>query len=147
MKNLTVRLTLPFRGVSVLDRRVQIVRMPNGKGFIDCRYCVYARPENGEWLILFGGPVHCLYHQKSLPAPSGGIEHRFCINIIANEQWYSEQGGSHIFFPFLRQVARFGAELKPGILYEYGYPNAGSLKQLAVLREPDYHKQGWKDST
>jgi hypothetical protein len=121
--------------------------MPNGKGFIDCRYCVYSRPEDGKWPILFGGAVHCLFHEKSLPKPSEGTQHRFCINIIANEQWYSEQGGMHIFFPFLRQVARFGAELEPGILYEYHCQVATSLKRLASLREPDYKKIGWKEST
>ncbi len=119
--------------------------MPNGNGFIDCRYCVYARPEDGKWTILFGGPVHCLYHQKSLPKPSDG-DHRFCINIITNEQWYSEQGGGHIFFPFLRQVARFGVELEPGILYEYSLLPGSSPKRLASLREPNYKTGGWKDS-
>ena len=120
--------------------------MPKGKGFIDCRYCVYAWPENGEWPILFGGPVRCLYFQKSLPEPSVGTQHRFCINIVANEQWYSEQGGMHVFNPFLRQVARFGAELEPGILYEFHPQVATSLKPLAILREPNYETRGWKQT-
>ena len=120
--------------------------MPNGKGFIDCRYCVYAWPENDQWPVLFGGPVKCLYHQKSLPNPSEGTQHLFCINIIVNELWYSEQGGMHIYFPFLRQTARFVAELEPGVLYEYHCQLASSLKPLATLRKPDYEKRGWKQS-
>ena len=122
--------------------------MPNGKGFIDCRYCVYAWPEDGKWPICFGGPIRCMYHEKSLPKPSSleGTEHRFCLSIVANEHWFSEQAGSHIFNPFLSHVARFGAELEPGVLYEYHPHDAGSLKQLALLREPDYEKKGWKKS-
>jgi hypothetical protein len=119
LERLLVIGSLVFQGTA--HTLLQVSRkdqMPNGKGFIDCRYCVYAWPEGDKWPILFGGPVRCLYHQLPLPAPSKGSEHRFCINIVANGQWYGESSTAHIFSPFLRQAARFGAELEPGILYE-----------------------------
>jgi hypothetical protein len=119
--------------------------MPNGKGFIDCRYCAYAWPEDDQWPLCFGGPVRCLYHRRSLPPPSEGTQHRFCINIVANEYWFGESSGLHLFSPFIRQVARFGAELEPGVLYEYQPQNAGSLRALAKLREPDYENRSWKN--
>jgi hypothetical protein len=50
----------------------------------------------------------------------------------------------HIYFPFLRQVARFGAELEAGMLYEYQTQVPESLKPLAQLREPDYQNRTWK---
>ena len=117
--------------------------MPNGKGFIDCRYCVYAWPVD-KWPILFGSRVKCLYHQQELPQPTDSGEHRFCISIQANETWFSEEGGMHIYFPFLRQVARFGAELEAGMLYEFQTQVQASLKPLAQLREPDYQNRTWK---
>ncbi len=97
-----------------------------------------------KWPILFGSRVKCLYHQQELPQPTEPGDHRFCINIQANETWYSEQGGMHIYNPFLRQVARFGAELEAGMLYEFETQFPKSLKPLALLREPDYDNRSWK---
>lgn len=118
--------------------------MPNGKGFLDCRYCVYALPTDNEWPISFDSSIKCLYHQRELPDATEQGAHRFCINVQPNELWYSEQGGMHIFFPFLQQAARFGAELEPGLLYEYQVPLKDSLKPLHRLREPDYENRSWK---
>ena len=50
----------------------------------------------------------------------------------------------HIYFPFLRQVARFGMELEAGMLYEYETHDADSIKSLRQLREPDYERRSWK---
>jgi hypothetical protein len=118
--------------------------MPNGKGFIDCRYCVYAWPTDENWPIQTGSTVKCLYHQQQLPKPTEAGAHRFCINLQANELWFSEQGGMHIYWPFLQQAARFGAELEPGMLYEYHVQLAESLRPLKLLREPDFDNRGWK---
>ena len=116
--------------------------MPNGKGFIDCRYCVYAWPSDGHWPV--DEKIICLYHQQNLPETRSPGAHRFCINIQPNETWFSEYRGLHIFFPFLQQVARFGAELEPGVLYEYEDQCPESLATLKKLREPDYECRSWK---
>ena len=118
--------------------------MPNGKGFIDCYYCVYASPVDDSWPFLMGSRVKCLYHQQELPNPKEEGNHRFCLSIQANETWYADQNGMHIFSPFLRQVARFGVELEPGMLYEFQMHITESLKPLALLREPDYQNRSWK---
>ena len=118
--------------------------MPNGKGFLDCRYCVYARPVEG-WPILFDSRVRCLFHQKELPQVTEDGWHRLCINFQANETYYSESPSYHLFTPPVRQFARFGAELEPGVLYEYSYAKPKDIRKLCVLRLPDYHKFGWKD--
>ena len=118
--------------------------MPNGKGEIDCRYCVYAWPANDNWQVIFGSDINCLYHQQKIPKPSTGHEHRFCSNVHANELWFSEQGGMHIYWNFLVQAARFGAELEPGMLYEYSEQSAKGLKPLKRLRVPDFDNRKWK---
>ena len=118
--------------------------MPNGKGFLDCRYCVYAYPVEG-WPMLSGSRVKCLFHQKELPQPSEAGAHRLCISFQASETYYSESPSTRLFFPPVRLFARFGTELEPGVLYEYAYPSAKSIRQLCVLRLPDYQKTGWKD--
>ena len=119
--------------------------MPNGKSMLDCRYCVYAHSPEHKWPILVGSRITCLYHRTELPAPKCHA-HRFCINIQANDYWYSEQFGAHMFFPFMRQVARFGMELEAGVLYEYIDQIPGGAKHLAVLRVPDLEHKTWKEA-
>ncbi len=50
----------------------------------------------------------------------------------------------HIYWPFLRQAARFGAELEAGMLYEYTTQDSEGLNTLSQLREPDYENRTWK---
>ena len=121
--------------------------MPNGKGFLDCRYCVFAWPLDGKWPLLFGSQTRCQFHQSDLPAATSPGNHRFCIHFQPSELFFSESRLT-IFRPVAAQFARFGAELSPGVLYEYGalsarqYPKP--VQQLAVLRLPDYEHLSWK---
>ncbi len=119
--------------------------MPNGKGFLDCRYCVYAYPLDG-WPILFGSRLNYLYHQKELPQATEPGGHRLCIHFQASETYYAESPLTGLFSPPSRQFARFGVELEPGVLYEYPYPMPQHIRKLCVLRVPDYRNVRWTDA-
>jgi hypothetical protein len=123
--------------------------MPNGKGFLDCRYCVYAQPIDGGPL-LFGSKTYCLFHRCELPQPKIVGAHRFCIHFQASELYFAEAFLGAMFRPIASQFARFGAELDPGVLYEYGSVSARMLPHpvdaLATLRKPDYHNRTWLPS-
>lgn len=116
--------------------------MPNGKGELDCRYCVYARRNDGEWPVLVGSSIRCLFHEQELPV--GEEPYRFCTHFKTNDFWYSEQYGMHELFPMFHQIARLGAELEPGMLYSYvpGIPD--SLGPLKRLRIPDFKERIWR---
>jgi hypothetical protein len=115
--------------------------MPNGKGQLDCRYCVYARPTDGDGPPLVGSSIKCLFHEQELPA--GRQSYRFCIHFQANNLWYAEGYGFYSFFPIFVQIARLNSDLEPGMLYCYecGIPN--SVEPVRRLRVPDFENLTW----
>jgi len=119
--------------------------MPNGKGFLDCRYCVFAWPLDGKWPLLFGSRTRCMFHQSDLPSVTAPGHHRFCVHFQPSELFFSESPLT-MFRPIAAQFARLGAELAPGVLYEFNHYSKPpqTVQQLAVLRIPDYQDRCWK---
>jgi hypothetical protein len=114
--------------------------MPNGKGSIDCSYCVHFDGEGypDGWTE----ERRCKFHQTMLPKPSSEHLNRFCCHFEPN-QTYCEDNLGMQFFPVVRRFAWFGIDLEPGVLYEFPYPAPHEAKKLAVLRIPDFQNIRW----
>jgi hypothetical protein len=109
--------------------------MGNGRGKIDCVYCVHFVGNNQH------EPAECRFHGAALPRSK---ENRICCHFEASALFAQESGARALFATVARQFGWFGADLEPGILYEFPYNEPTSIKKLAVLREPDYGAWGWK---
>jgi hypothetical protein len=109
--------------------------MGNGRGKIDCVYCVhFAGSDQHE-------SASCRFHGAALPASE---LNRICCHFQASALLSQEGGARTLFAPVARQFGWFGADLEPGVLYEFMYNDPPSIKKLAVLREPNYDTWGWK---
>src|SRR5262245_35691003 len=109
--------------------------MGNGRGKIDCAYCVH-----------FGGTepherADCRFHGAPLPRSD---LNRVCCHFEASARLGEESGARARFAPVARQFGWFGADLEPGVLYEFPYNDPPAIEKLAVLREPDYSAWDWK---
>lgn len=114
--------------------------MPNGKGTIDCCYCKH-----------FGGPrgypdghglsVPCQYHGVTLPVHTPEPLNRICCHFEPDESYRRD---NPIWCPPARRFAWFGRDLRPGVLYFFGYNSPDKIEHEVVLREPDYQAGRWK---
>jgi hypothetical protein len=115
--------------------------MPNGKGTLDCSYCVHFQGKG------YPDGCHeerrCRYHNSVLPKPKLPYHNRICCHFEPNEMYW-EHNPLREFIPLLRRFAWFGADLEPGVLYEFSYNHPPGITPLAVLRVPDYQNRGWK---
>jgi len=108
--------------------------MPNGKGTIDCHYCVNYE-NKGKWFPSFGPQGFCHFHKIDLPLPKGVHNNRICCHFEANNDYWLDNPGK--FCPPARRFAWFGIDLKPGVLYEFGYNDPEGIKESSVMKEPD----------
>jgi len=115
--------------------------MPNGKGALDCSYCVHfdgcAYPKD------FGQERLCRFHESILPKPKIDSNNRICGNFEPNEDYRIDNPFAQ-FFTSARRFAWFGVDLEPGVLYEFCYNEPPKITKSAVLRVPDYHNGGWR---
>ena len=109
--------------------------MGNGRGKIDCTYCTHFDGQHQH------ESARCRFHLALLPPSS---QNRICCHFEASTLLAEEAGARILYAPVARQFAWFGADLEPGILYEYPYNDPPAVKRLAVLRQPDYESWGWK---
>lgn len=115
--------------------------MPNGKGSLDCSYCVHfdapGYPEgHGEERL-------CRFHETVLPKPKAEYKNRICANFEPSELYFAHNP-SRQFFTLARRFARFGIDLEAGVLYEFGYNQPENITKTAVLRIPDFQNRTWK---
>jgi hypothetical protein len=115
-------------------------RMPNGKGSLDCSYCVHfdamGYPDgHGEERL-------CRFHQTVLPKAKVEPNNRICGNFEPSELYYAHNP-SRQFFTLARRFAWFGIDLEPGVLYEFCYNEPPKIRKSAVLRIPDYQNRTW----
>src|SRR6266446_229331 len=115
--------------------------MPNGKGSLDCSYCIHfdgtGYPDGHAEERL------CRFHQTVLPKPKLAYHNRICGNFEPNES-YGQHGSLGQFFTLARRFAWFGTDLEPGVLYEFSYNHPPGITVSAVLRIPDYQNGAWK---
>lgn len=61
--------------------------MPNGKGSLDCCYCVHF--DSQGYPEGFGGERFCRFHQAVLPKPKVAHNNRICGNFQPGELYYA----------------------------------------------------------
>ena len=118
--------------------------MPNGKGSLDCCYCIHfdatGYPDgHGEERL-------CRFHQTVVPKARVESNNRICGNFKPNGL-YDAHSPLEQFFPLARRFAWFGVDLEPGVLYEFSYNHPPGITKSAVLRIPDYQRNGWTKPT
>ena len=115
--------------------------MPNGKGSLDCSYCVHFGGRS--YPNDFGEERLCRFHETILPKPIAESNSRICGNFEPNEDYDADNPNAQ-FCTLARRFAWFGIDLEPGVLYEFCYNEPPKIAKSAVLRIPDYQNGGWR---
>jgi hypothetical protein len=118
--------------------------MPNGRGQIDCCYCLHWSTEEEEWGYASGrydGKCNCW--DVAIPRHLT-TNHRFCLDFVPNKYFAEDNGVGHPEFDTgseeqiararLRAVLLLKPELRLGLLYHY--PNH-ELENAAELMKLD----------
>jgi hypothetical protein len=119
--------------------------MPNGKGTLDCCYCVHFDRMRG-YPEGHGEERLCRFHQTVLPKAKVEANNRICGNFEPSELYYAHNPLRQ-FITLARRFAWFGIDLEPGVLYEFCYNHPPGIAKSAVLRIPDYHHDSWTKPT
>ena len=120
---------------------IRTPRMPNGKGSLDCSYCVHF--DGTGYPDGHAEERYCRFHQAMLPKPKDATNNRICCHFEPNEA-YQRDNPSRKFNTVARRFAWFGTNMEPGVLFEFGYNTPPEITRTAVLRIPDYHNDTWK---
>ena len=101
--------------------------MPNGKGSLECCYCVNWR---GQYQGYDGAyeAGYCEHHKTPLPSTLSDWGHRICSDFKPNECFGRDSAVSAE-----ERFSWFGIKLKPSILYVFGYNTPNQIKELAKL--------------
>ena len=112
--------------------------MPNGKGFIDCSYCVYwrglPRPYSPDT-----GPGVCVWHRMRIPEFEPGA-HRLCRLFKPTTEYrslittYVSPSGHVHHRPLAQRLNDFGF-LAFGYLYTFCYNNPPGRKRVMRLTD------------
>jgi hypothetical protein len=119
--------------------------MPNGKGTLDCSYCIHFDRSQG-YPDGFGEERMCHFHETVLPKAKDESKNRICCHFEPNRGYWRDNPSSR-FSTVARRFAWFGADMEPGVLFEFCYNNPPGITKTAVLRIPDYHDDTWKKPT
>lgn len=114
--------------------------MPNGKGSLDCCYCVHF--DGKGYPDGHGEERFCRFHETVLPKAKISYNNRICGNFEPNTA-YLEHTSFGQFFTLARRFAWFGTDLEPGVLYEFCYNQPPGITKSVVLRVPDYQNNAW----
>jgi hypothetical protein len=116
--------------------------MPNGKGALECSYCLHWRGQvTSEYDY---GPGICDYWSVDLPGTSGG-RHRICGRFVPNlvyerdnRVFIERSGGTHESVK--ERMSWFGIELKTAMLYDFSYNYPPGLTELMPLTREESGK-------
>ena len=113
--------------------------MANGKGSLDCNYCIHLEryPEGSSEEGL------CKFHEVILPPPNTKYDNRICCHFEPNASFHRDNPFPQ-FMPLARQFAWFGIDMEPGVLYEFQYNQPPGITKTSVLRVADYASGTWK---
>lgn len=102
--------------------------MPNGKGQIDCCYCIYFESEyEGSDAMYEKG--FCNFHKAEIPSLLPTWNHRICKNIELNKHY-----DFHLQFVFLeKRIQMFETILEEKVLYEFPYNVLSEITKLKDL--------------
>jgi hypothetical protein len=115
--------------------------MPNGRGSLDCSYCVHF--DGMGYPDGHGEERLCRFHQTVIPKAKFEPNNRICGNFEPSEVYYAHNP-SRQFFTLARQFAWFGIDMEAGVLYEFCYNQPAGITKSAVLRIPDFQHGTWK---
>ncbi len=102
--------------------------MPNGKGQIDCCYCVHFQGEyKGSDAMYDEG--FCKFHKTKIPSTLPNWNHRICADIEPTD--FFEK--SLKYNSLEERFEWFGQELKQNVLYEFHYNDHKNIKKLKDL--------------
>ena len=104
--------------------------MPNGKGHLDCCYCIH-------WRNLYKGyesayqEGFCNFHQDLIPSTLPLWTHRICKDFKPDEyfQIYAER------ISLEERFSWFGIDLEKGILYGFSHNAPFELEVLKTFKE------------
>jgi hypothetical protein len=108
-------------------------KMPNGKGSLDCCYCIHFR---GNWSHT---EARCEFHDAVLPATD---LNRICCHFVATDEYALHQGAPDTIPP-ARRFTWFREDFEPGVLYEFQYNNPDRIEKRTSLRVYDYQLRKW----
>jgi hypothetical protein len=105
--------------------------MPNGKGSLECCYCIHWR---GEWQGYDGAyeAGFCDQHKVKIPSTLEHWGHRVCHDFSPNKSFEKDSPIS-----VEERFSWFTTELKHGILYEFNYSSPREVKELMDLRRKE----------
>jgi len=102
--------------------------MPNGKGQIDCCYCVHFQGEyEGSDEMYDEG--YCKLHKSDIPSTLPNWNHRLCTEIELNKHF--EKYIPHN--PLEKLFERFEKQLEENVLYEFPYNVPSAITKLKDL--------------
>ena len=102
--------------------------MPNGKGSLECCYCVHWRCENQGYDGAYEGGF-CDCHKVAIPSTLAEWGHRVCSDFSPNKFFEQDSGIS-----VEKRFSWFGIKMKPGMLYVFSYASPPEIKELLELK-------------
>jgi hypothetical protein len=113
--------------------------MPNGKGSLECCYCIHYR---GEWQGYDAAYEQgfCEYHKSALPSTTINWEHRICSNFSPNEYYFRDNPIFELHDMSKRitveeRFSWFDTTLQPNVLYTFHYNNPRNVKEILKFNE------------
>ena len=97
--------------------------MANGKGSLDCCYCVHSHGTRS----VYSGPGECAKHNVCLPTTHFNI---VCVHFEPNEDYW--KSNSRDTTPVVR-FSWFGEKLQAGLLYVFGYNTPERIEERVEI--------------
>lgn len=101
--------------------------MPNGRGSLECCYCVHWRGAYQGYDSAYAAGF-CERFNAPLPSTISDWGHRVCSEFTPNEFF-----GQDSRISFEERFSWFGTKLKPGVLYVFSYNAPDRIRELADL--------------
>ena len=114
--------------------------MPNGKGTLDCDYCIFFVVQIPKQPDQEYANHYCSFHETKLPHSPDLHLNRICCHFEPKDDYFMDNGQ---FFPPARRFSWFPTDLKPGVLYLFHYNTPENIEKSIVMRIPDYEKDTW----
>jgi hypothetical protein len=123
--------------------------MPNGRGQIDCSYCLHWSIDEEEWGYASGRyDGQCTCWDVAIPR---SLTHndKFCLDFTPSKYFGEDNGVGHpeetrsteeIALECLKKYLQIKPEMKIGVLYHGGFTGGGFCNIEALLRLDEQHK-------
>lgn len=118
--------------------------MPNGKGSLECSYCVNYRGNWQGYDAAYERGV-CTFHDAELPDTTAEWLHRICAAFSPNEFYFKdnpvfELEGSSKRITVEERFSWFERHLEQNVLYGFHYNDPGSANEILEF-DPERTRQ------